>query len=106
MLGTLEMHVMLAVLRKGRKAYGVSIAEELEKRTKKRYSLGAIYTTLERMLEKKFVSARKGEATDERGGRAKKYFEVTALGQAAIYETLNATSRLSKGLRLRGATVS
>lgn len=94
MLGTLELHILLAVRRLGRNAYGVSIAEELAKETNQQYSFGAIYTTLERLREKRFVRSRRGEATKERGGRAKTYFEVTALGQAAAAETLNVTDRL------------
>jgi len=90
---------MLAVLRKSGRAYGVSIAEELKAATGKSYSLGAIYTTLERLRDKKLVTSRHGEATPERGGRAKLYFEVTALGQAQINKTLAATNALSRGLR-------
>lgn len=105
MLGTLEMHVMLAILRQNGNAYGVSISETLEERTGKRHSLGAIYTTLDRLKEKKYIASREGEATAERGGRKKTYFALTGLGQAVLHETLNATRRLQDGVRIpaRGA---
>lgn len=103
MLGTLEQHVLLAVMRKRGTAYGVSIAEELLARTGKRHSLGAIYTTLERLREKAFVVSREGEATPERGGRAKLYFELTASGEAVLGDSINAISNLQKGLKLSGA---
>jgi PadR family transcriptional regulator, regulatory protein PadR len=103
MLGTLELHVLLAVLRGAGKAYGVSIAEELEVRTGKHHSMGAIYTTLDRLQTKKMVASRQGEATAERGGRAKLYFEITAGGRAAVDSSLNATANLSRGLKIREA---
>ena len=100
MLGSLELHVLLAVLRGAGEAYGVSIAEELESRTGKCHSMGAVYTTLDRLLTKKMVSSRQGEASPERGGRAKLYFEVTAGGRAAVSDSLKATNSLSRGLRI------
>ena len=105
MLGTLEQHILLAILRRAGDAYGVSIAEELEARTGKRHSFGAIYTTLERLKAKGYVESREGEATAERGGRAKVYFRLTGNGEAALDESLNAVSRLRAGIRrLRGAS--
>ena len=106
MLGTLEQHVLLAVLRGAGSAYGVSIADELEKRTGKRHSLGAIYTTLDRLTAKKYVSTHAGEATAERGGRAKQYFRLTLLGESVLTGSLNAVDSLSRGLRVRNATKS
>ena len=103
-LGTLELHVLLAVMRGAGKAYGVSIAEELEKQTGKRHSIGAIYTTLERLLAKKLVSSRQGEASPERGGRAKIHFEITTGGRAAVESSLVATGNLTRGLRLAWST--
>ncbi len=104
MLGTLEQHILLAILRKRGNAYGVSIAEELEARTNKRHSFGAIYTTLERLKTKGYVTSREGEPTAERGGRAKLYFDLTGKGQKALDESLHAVFRLQAGIRgLKGA---
>jgi PadR family transcriptional regulator PadR len=106
MLGTLELYVLLTVLRQNGTAYGVSIAEDLEERTGKRWSLGAIYTTLDRLKTKRYVTAKNGEPTPERGGRAKIYFEITGLGQTAANDALDATQRVKSGIRgLRGATI-
>ena len=103
-MGSFETQVLLAVLRKGENAYGVSIGEELELRTGKRPSSGAIYTTLERLREKGYLKTRVGEPTPERGGRRKQYFRVTGEGRAALEDSLNDITGLSRGLKaLRGA---
>lgn len=77
---------MLAVLRLGDDAYGVSIRRELEKRLGRPVSFGAVYTTLDRLIEKQMVSANIGQPTHERGGRAKKFFYVEPRGHRALEE--------------------
>ena len=102
----LELQILLTVMRQGGNAYGVSIATDIESRIGRRHSLGAIYTTLERLEGKKYIISREGEATFERGGRKKRYFELTALGQTVINDALDATNKLSKGIRgLKGANI-
>ena len=98
MLGSLEQFVLMAVLRQAGNAYGVSIGEELRTRTGKDYSLGSLYTTLERLEAKKYVRSREGAATAERGGRAKRLFEITGLGQAALSESMRSTAAMARGL--------
>lgn len=83
-MGEFERAVLLAISRLGDGAYGMSVRQELEKRLKRSVSIGAVYTTLDRMEEKGFVSSWVGEPTAERGGRAKKYFRVEAPGVEAI----------------------
>lgn len=83
-LGEFEELVLLAIVRAGENAYGVPIAGLIEDATGKRVSVGALYTTLTRLEEKNFISSWLGEATAERGGRAKKYFRVEAAGRDAI----------------------
>jgi len=83
-LGEFERAVLLAVARLDENAYGMRVRQELESRLKRTVSIGAVYTTLDRMQEKGFVSSRLGEPTAERGGRAKKYFKVEAPGIAAL----------------------
>jgi DNA-binding PadR family transcriptional regulator len=102
-LGQLEQFVMLAVMRKYPTAYGVSIQRELLDRTKRDYSVGAIYTTLERLEKKGFVVPRQGEATAERGGRRKTYFSLTGKGQSALQASLGAIESLRRGLPLKEA---
>ena len=79
-LGNFELMVMLVLIRLGDNAYGVPISEELEKRTGRDVAIGSVYAALERLEDKGFVTSELGEPTAERGGRAKKYFHVTARG--------------------------
>jgi PadR family transcriptional regulator, regulatory protein PadR len=93
-----EQIVMLAILRKHPNAYGVSIFEELSSRAGIEPAMATIYNTLERLEEKGFVKSRQGEATSQRGGRAKMYFELTGLGQKALDASLNAIDRMRAGI--------
>jgi PadR family transcriptional regulator PadR len=97
-LGEFETLVLMAVLRLGSDAYGMRIHNELETIANRKCSLGALYTTLDRLEEKGYVSSRVGEATPERGGRAKKFFTIRALGAAALKESYAATRRMAKGI--------
>jgi PadR family transcriptional regulator len=97
-LGDFEQLVLLAVLRLGSEAYGARIREEIEQRAERSCSLGALYTTLERLEEKGFVSSRLGESTPERGGRAKKYFKIEAAGSTALQQAYAATQKMVSGL--------
>jgi DNA-binding PadR family transcriptional regulator len=99
-LGELEQIVLLALLRLGDQAYGVAVAEEIADRAGRRISFGAVYTTLDRMESKGLVASRTGEATAERGGRAKRYFRPTALGQKALEASQTALARMKEGLAL------
>lgn len=85
-MGEFEQLVMLAVLRLGDEAYGMAVRSELEERTGRDVSYGAVYTTLSRLEKKGYVGHRMGEATPERGGRARKYFHVEPEGRTALRE--------------------
>jgi DNA-binding PadR family transcriptional regulator len=93
-IGQFEQHVLLAVFRKHPTAYGVAIQDELRLRTGRTCSIGAIYTTLDRLERKGFVKAKQGEATAERGGRRKLYFRLTGAGRSTLQASLNATDAL------------
>lgn len=97
-LGQHELLVMLAVLRLGRKAYGVPIAAEIARSTGREMLQGSVYAILERLESKGFVSSELGEATPQRGGRAKRYFALTAEGQRQVRETQRALEALWRGL--------
>ena len=90
--------VLLAVVRLGGTAYGVTITEEIGGRTGRDVSLGAVYKTLERLEDKGFVAARIGEPTAERGGRRKKHYRVLAAGQRALRDSVHAIRRMTEGL--------
>jgi len=83
-LGEFEQIVLLAVLRLGQNAYGVPIRREIEKRTGRELTVGALYRTLDRLEEKGYVHSWLGDPVAERGGRAKRYFRVERLGVAAL----------------------
>jgi PadR family transcriptional regulator PadR len=83
-LGEFERAVLLALIRLEDNAYGVSIREELESRLRRGVSFGAVYTTLDRLLEKRMVSTWSGEPTPQRGGRAKKFFRIEPRGIQAL----------------------
>ncbi len=83
-LGEFEQIVLLAVLRLGKNAYGVTILEEIEQRTGRSVMIGAVYATLDRLESKRYISSRVGDPTPERGGRAKRFFKITAQGSAAL----------------------
>lgn len=85
-LGRFEEIVLLALVRL-RETYGVPIRREIAERTGRDVSFGAVYTTLERLERKGYVSSRIGEPTPERGGRAKRYFRIEAPGVRALNET-------------------
>ncbi|MES2623873.1 MAG: PadR family transcriptional regulator [Pseudomonadota bacterium] len=102
-LGDFEQVVLLAILRlKAVGAYGVSIRNEISEHTKRNPTPGAIYTTLERMETKGFVKSSEGEATPERGGRAKRYYHVTVKGLNALKKTQGDYRNLLKGLDILG----
>jgi DNA-binding PadR family transcriptional regulator len=86
-LGRFEEVVLLALVRLRENGYGVTIRREIAERTGRDVSYGAVYTTLERLERKGYVSSRVGEPTPKRGGRAKKYFRIEAPGINALNET-------------------
>ena len=99
MVAELEQLVLLALLRLGPLAYGVAIAEEIEARAGRPTSLGSVYKTLIRLETKRLVVTRMGEPTPERGGRRKRYYQLTPAGQAALQASLEAIRRMTSGLR-------
>lgn len=93
-LGPFEELVLLAIMKLDKNAYGVPVAQAIEDATGKRVSTGALYTTLARLEEKNFISSWMGEATQVRGGRAKKYFAVEIAGKAALETSSNGKQEL------------
>ena len=83
-LGEFEQIVLLTLVRLGDDAYGMSVRASIHELISRDVSIGAIYTTLERLQNKGYVKSKMGEATAKRGGRAKKYFIVTGSGRRAL----------------------
>ncbi len=101
-LGEFEQLVMLALLRLGDSAYGMSVRREIEARTGRDIAIGAVYATLDRLEGKGMVASKTGEATEDRGGRAKRMFLPTAAGLSALQASREAVARMSQGLELEG----
>lgn len=83
-LGEFEEVVMLTVGVLYDEAYGVSIKKEIESRLTRGVSVGALQTALKRLEDKGYLRSKEGEATEERAGRPKKFFQITALGKRAL----------------------
>jgi PadR family transcriptional regulator, regulatory protein PadR len=96
-LGNFEEIVLLAVLRLAEHAYGAKIRQTVAEATGRDVSIGAVYATLDRLEHKGYLKSWQGEATPERGGRAKRYFRVEGLGVQALNYTAAARSRLTEG---------
>lgn len=85
-IGEFEELVLLTIASLGENAYGVAIKEDIEMRADRSISLGALHSTITRLEEKKFIRSWLGEPTQERGGRRKRFFELTHQGKVALHE--------------------
>ena len=97
-LGEFEYAVMLAVLHLDAGAYAVPIRELIEQRTGRPVARGALYTALDRLEGKHCLHSKMGDATEERGGKAKRYYSVTSAGLKAIRATHESLRSMAKGL--------
>ncbi len=99
-LGEFEQVVLLALARLKDRAYGMAIWEEIEDRTGRDVGIGSVYSALDRMEKKGFVSSRVGDPTPERGGRAKRFYTLEWPGFVALDRTRDMYARLWDGLQL------
>ncbi len=99
-LGEFEQMVLLALIRLGDDAYGVTIRREIESRTDRRVVIGAVYATLERLERKGHVTSSVSEPEPVPGGRAKKYFQLTKAGAMALNHSREMMRRMEDGLAL------
>jgi DNA-binding PadR family transcriptional regulator len=99
-LGEFEQIVLLSILHLGETAYGVRVRAEIADHTGRSVAPGALYTTLDRLEDKGFVTSRVGDPTPERGGRAKRYYKVSASGLKAVKRAQNAYQSLLQGLEI------
>lgn len=102
-LAEFELYLMLAITRLGDDAYGVTIRQEIEERTGRPVSIGAVYATLGRLGDKGFVDFRESDPLPVQGGRSRKYFNLTAAGRKALRHSATMLERMMEGLEL-GAT--
>lgn len=97
-LGEFEEIVILTVAILNNDAYGVSIKKEIENRLNRSVSVGALQTALKRMEDKGYLKSREGEGTQERAGRPKRYYQVTAFGKKAMEYTRDTRNELWKAI--------
>src|SRR5579863_4037133 len=98
MLGEFEYLLLTAAVRLGGDAYGAAIRQEIESATKRRCSIGALYTTLDRLERKGLLETWMGDATPQRGGRPKRMVRVTAKGIQAATGFYEAVTQVSRGV--------
>ena len=98
MIGEFEYLILTAAVQIGEEAYGAVIREKIEEATGTRCSIGALYTTLDRLQEKGLIKTWMGDPTPERGGRAKRMVRVTAAGARAAENFYSAVMKVTKGV--------
>lgn len=99
-LGEFEQFVLLATARLGNDAYGVAIRQEIEDRAGRGVSIGSAYQALDRLERKGYLNSAVGEPTPERGGRAKRYYTLSAEGLATVVRLRETLDRFWSGLDL------
>jgi PadR family transcriptional regulator PadR len=102
-LGEFETSVLLAIVSLQGRGYGVSIANEIERRTGKRVSFGAVYATLDRLQRKGLITSELGGPTPKRGGKPKRFYRVEAPGERALREAQAWSERMWAGAPPIGA---
>jgi DNA-binding PadR family transcriptional regulator len=99
-LAEFELYLMLAIARLREDAYGVTIRREIEDRTGRPVSIGAVYATLGRLGDKGLVAFRESDPLPVQGGRSRKYFYLTAAGEEALQHSAAMFERMMEGLKL------
>lgn len=100
-LGELEMVILLALVRLGEDAYGVTIRDEIEDRTGRELTPGTLYPTLDRLERKGLVQSFLGDPTPERGGRAKRHYVLRPKGLDAVRRSWQMMGALGQGVERR-----
>lgn len=104
-LTKLEEQILLSVWKLGENACGLTIYRNIVEITGKRIAIGGIYYPLERLVKKRFLDARMGEPTPERGGQAKRYYRLTKHGREALMREREALDAFWRGLPAPGVAV-
>lgn len=101
-LGTLELATLLAVARLGEDAYGLAVRKDLAARTGRDHSIGAIYTTLQRLEDKGMLTSRASVPLPVRGGRSRRHFSLTGVGADTLREAHRQNARAWTGVTILG----
>ncbi len=99
LLGAFEQAVLLTVMKLAEDAYGRGILRDVQVRLNRAVAAGAIYATLDRLEQKRLISSRLAEGTPVRGGRARRYYRLTAAGVNAMNESKAALDRMWRGAK-------
>ena len=100
-IGDFEQRILFALIHLGADAYGVSIRDEIEGRTGRAVSAGALYTALDRLEKRGLVSSRLGDPTPERGGKRKRLYSVEPAGERALAHVYESLRLMASGLKSR-----
>lgn len=100
-LGEFELYVMLALVRLGPEAYGVTIRQEIQRRAGRDVAIGAVYATLARLEAKGLVRHELSDPQPVQGGRARKYFRLSPQGERALAHSTSMLVRMMQGWRPR-----
>lgn len=98
--GEFEQVVLLTIARLEEQAYGMAIRQEIADRTGRDVGIGSVYSALDRMEAKGYISSTVGDPTPERGGKAKRYYELERAGVMALHRAREMFARLWDGLAL------
>ena len=97
-LGEFEQMLLLAILHLGKEAYGTAIRREIEERTGREIAVGALYTALERLERKGFVTSEMSDPLPQRGGRSRRQFQIRPEGAAALKRSRELLAKMWYGL--------
>ena len=100
-IGDFEQLILLALIRLGPEAYGVSIRQDIEARTTRTISAGALYTALNRLEHRGFVTSRLGEPTPMRGGKRKRLYSLRPAGEESVARAYDSLRQMASGLGVR-----
>ena len=104
-IGDFEQRILIALLRLGEDAYGVTIRRDIEVRTGRTVSPGALYTALDRRVRRGMVSSRLGDPTPVRGGKRKRLYTVRPAGERALARVYESLRLMASGLDARLRTM-
>ena len=102
-LGEFEELVLLAACGLGEEAYAVPIQQRIEHRADRKVRMGAVYTALERLEQKGYLTSRMGAVTRQRGGKRKRYYAITGAGIDAVSAMRRSRERMWEGLPIKPA---
>ena len=98
--GAFEQLVLAALLHLGEEAYGMSVRQEINRRTGRDIAIGAVYATLDRLEAKGYCASLWAEGTPERGGKPRRNYRVTGPGEQALREAVDQLQNMVSGLEL------